>query len=102
MLQILARTDSLQIFSASICPIARTQTRNLVYFNRGKSTGKKASDHISSRIPLKNGCRTFPLSGLGAVLDFGQQFGFDPDAVVCDALAVGLGLADERREPLAQ
>ena len=39
---------------------------------------------------------------LGAVLDLRQQLGLDPDPLVRDPLAVGLGLADQRREALAK
>ena len=37
-----------------------------------------------------------------AVLDLGQQLRLDPDALVRDPLGVGLGLADQRRQALAQ
>jgi hypothetical protein len=42
------------------------------------------------------------LGGFGAVLDFGQQLLFDPERLVRDPLAIGLGLADQRRQAPAQ
>src|SRR6476619_350047 len=36
------------------------------------------------------------LGRLGPILNLGQQLGLDPDAAMRDALAVGLGLADQR------
>jgi hypothetical protein len=42
------------------------------------------------------------LRGLGAVLDLRQKLGFDPDALVRDALGVGLGFADQRCKTLAK
>jgi hypothetical protein len=44
----------------------------------------------------------FTLRGLRAVFDLGQQLRLHPDALVRDALGVGLGLADQRLQPLAQ
>ena len=42
------------------------------------------------------------LGGFGAAFDFGEQFGLDPDAFMADAFGVGLGFADQRREPPTQ
>jgi hypothetical protein len=39
---------------------------------------------------------------LGAVLDFGKQLRLHPDALVRGLLGVGLGLSDQRRQPLSQ
>jgi hypothetical protein len=36
------------------------------------------------------------LGRFGSVLDLGQQLGLDPERLVCDRFAVGLGLADQR------
>jgi hypothetical protein len=38
------------------------------------------------------------LSGLGPVFDLGQQGRLDPDAAMSDALAVRLGISDQRLE----
>jgi hypothetical protein len=38
----------------------------------------------------------------GAVLDLGQQLGLDPERLMRDRFAVGLGLADQRRQAPAQ
>jgi len=40
--------------------------------------------------------------GLGAILDFGQQSWFNPDAAMRNPLRIGLGLADQRHQTLAQ
>jgi hypothetical protein len=42
------------------------------------------------------------LGRFGAVLDFSQQLRFDPNPLVRDPLAVGLGLADQRCQAAAQ
>src|SRR3954464_15021280 len=44
----------------------------------------------------------FPLGGLGPVLDLGEELRLDPDALVGDALAVGLGLSHEWLQPLVK
>jgi hypothetical protein len=43
-----------------------------------------------------------PLGGLGTVLDLGKQLRFDPDVLVRDPFGIGLRLANEWLEPLAQ
>jgi len=42
------------------------------------------------------------LGRLGAVFDFREQFGLDPDALMSDSLGVGLGFTDQGREALTQ
>jgi hypothetical protein len=39
---------------------------------------------------------------LRPVFDFGEQFRLDPDAAAGDALGIGLGVADQRREARAE
>ena len=41
------------------------------------------------------------LRGLGAVLDVGKQFRLDPDALMRDALAVGLSFAEPACDELS-
>ena len=53
-------------------------------------------------MPFEKRMADLALGRLGAVLDLGEQLRLDPDALVRDPLAVGLGLADQRREALAQ
>jgi hypothetical protein len=43
-----------------------------------------------------------PFSGLGPVLDFGEQFWLDPDALLRDPFREGLRLPDKRRQALLQ
>jgi hypothetical protein len=52
--------------------------------------------------PEKEGMPHLPFGGLGAVLDLGEKLRLRPDAAMCDPLGVGLGLADERPQTLAQ
>ena len=40
--------------------------------------------------------------GSGAILDFGRELWLHPDALVRDPFGVGLRLADQRRQALAQ
>ena len=42
------------------------------------------------------------LGRLRAILDLGEQLWFDPDALVCDPLRVGLRLPDQRLQSLLQ
>jgi hypothetical protein len=42
------------------------------------------------------------LTRFGSVLDLGEQFRLNPDALVRDPLGVGLGFADQGRQALAQ
>jgi hypothetical protein len=44
----------------------------------------------------------FAFSRLSPILDLDEKLGLDSDAAVGDALAVGLGLANQRSEPLLQ
>ena len=42
------------------------------------------------------------LGRLRAIFDLCQKLGFNPDALVADALGIGLGLSDEGFKPLLQ
>jgi hypothetical protein len=42
------------------------------------------------------------LGRLRAILDLGQKLGFNPDALVADALGIGLGPSDQGFKPLLQ
>ncbi len=52
--------------------------------------------------PQKERMPHLPFGRLGAVLDLGEKLRLHPDAAMCDPLGVRLGLADERRQTLAQ
>jgi hypothetical protein len=52
--------------------------------------------------PLEERMPYLSLGRLGSVLDLGEELWLDPDALVGDALGVGLGLSDQRRQRLLQ
>jgi hypothetical protein len=66
----------------------------------GSVSDDMAPVHKSSRMPLKNGCRTLPSALLRPVLDFSQQLGLHPNPLVGDPLHVGLRVADQRCQAL--
>ena len=53
-------------------------------------------------MPLKNGCRTFPSADFARYSISASNSGSTQMRPVRDLLCVGLRLADQRREPLAQ
>jgi hypothetical protein len=67
------------------------------YWRRG---GRCASEVLAQ--PLKERMPHLGLGRFGAVLDLGQQLGLDPERLMRDRFAVGLGLADQRRQAPAQ
>ena len=62
----------------------------------GRSIERDELRYRSSRMPLKNGCRTLPSADLARYSISAESDGSTPDATVRDLFRIRLSLADQR------